>query len=279
MSERERSVQVFGGTVLLRAAGHTGGLDAPAALVLAAALLRDVHDRLTLFESTSELSRLNDDPREEVPVSPLVARLAAAVRPAGLLSGGLVDATARAGGACGGWADVRLGAGGTSVVRPPGTRIDSGGLAKGMAADLLAHRFAGFDSFLVECLGDLRTGGTAGLTRPVEVAGPSPGDSVLDVHALTGGAVATSGTTRRAGHLLDPRTGAPADTGVLQATALAPTALEAEVRAKAALLAGPRDAAHHLPFGGTLVQADGTVVRLPARGLGTATPARALVAA
>ena len=44
---------------------------------------------------------------------------------------------------------------------------------------------------------------------------------------------------RPAHHLLDPATGRPAFTGVVQATALAPTALEAEIRAKAAVLGGP----------------------------------------
>jgi thiamine biosynthesis lipoprotein len=66
--------------------------------------------------------------------------------------------------------------------------------------------------------------------------------------AASGGAVATSGPGRRlwrdAGgrvrhHLLDPSTGAPAWTGLISATALAPTALEAETLAKVALLSGP----------------------------------------
>ena len=70
---------------------------------------------------------------------------------------------------------------------------------------------------------------------------------------LATGAVATSGLNVRlwrradgtpAHHLLDPATGDPAWTGVVGATALAPTALEAETLAKAALLSGPpRDAA------------------------------------
>ena len=60
-------------------------------------------------------------------------------------------------------------------------------------------------------------------------------------------AVATSSVARRAWrgaggtpahHLLDPATGRPARTGLLAATALAPTALEAETLAKVALLTG-----------------------------------------
>jgi thiamine biosynthesis lipoprotein len=77
------------------------------------------------------------------------------------------------------------------------------------------------------------------------------------------GAVATSGVTRRAWgdahHLVDPRTGRPADTGIVQVTALARTALQAEVRAKTALLAGPEDAAHVLAGGGVYVTDDGGV--------------------
>ena len=77
-------------------------------------------------------------------------------------------------------------------------------------------------------------------------------------HPLTGaiahtfrvraGGVATSGIDARlwerqdgdfAHHLIDPATGIPAWTGLVAATALAPTALEAEALAKAALLSGP----------------------------------------
>ena len=60
-------------------------------------------------------------------------------------------------------------------------------------------------------------------------------------------------------HLLDPATGAPAWTGVVSATALAPTAAEAEALAKAALLAGPRAGRALLARhgGGVLVLDDG----------------------
>ena len=78
--------------------------------------------------------------------------------------------------------------------------------------------------------------------------------------------MATSGIGRRswlaadgapAHHLLDPATGRPAYTGLLQVTALAPTALAAEVRAKAALLAGPDGVHGWLPDGGVVVHEDG----------------------
>ena len=87
---------------------------------------------------------------------------------------------------------------------------------------------------------------------------------------LTDGAVATSGIDIRLWraedgtprhHLLDPATGEPAWTGLIGATALAPTALEAEALAKAALLSGPAGAGRWLRrHGGLTVRDDGDVV-------------------
>jgi thiamine biosynthesis lipoprotein len=57
---------------------------------------------------------------------------------------------------------------------------------------------------------------------------------------------------------LDPATGRPAFTGIVQVTALAPSALLAEIRAKAAILSGPRVAPSWLPDGGVIVFDDGS---------------------
>ena len=139
-----------------------------------------------------------------------------------------------------------------------------------MAADLVAETLAPFGTFAVDCAGDLRVGGR---TRRINVRHPFTGERVHGF-AVTDAAVATSGVTRRAWlrpdgrlahHLIDPGRGEPGWTGLLQVTALAPTALEAEVRAKAALLAGPGAAADHLPGGGALVCESGRVVVVEAR--------------
>jgi thiamine biosynthesis lipoprotein len=267
MREHERTVEVFGGRVGLRAAGR----EAPLALAVAEALLRRMHAVLTRFDPQSELCQLNADPRPRVPASVLVRRLAAAIPYAGALSGGLVDATIAPrlepeGPEPDGdprpatpdprqpWASVGVDA--TSVSRPPGVALDSGGLAKGLAADLIADRMRGLPAFAVECMGDVRVGGTL---RTLKIASPFD-ESILVELPLRDGAAATSGVTRRGWHLIDPGSGRPASTGIVQATALAPTALEAEVRAKAALLAGPGAARDHLPHGGLLVLAEGDVI-------------------
>jgi thiamine biosynthesis lipoprotein len=90
---------------------------------------------------------------------------------------------------------------------------------------------------------------------------------VLHAFETSAGAAATSGIGRRswrdgagrpAHHLLDPSTGRPAYTGLVQATAFASTAAFAEICAKAALLSGPDAAAAWLPCGGVLVRDDGS---------------------
>jgi thiamine biosynthesis lipoprotein len=151
------------------------------------------------------------------------------------------------------------------VTRPVGVRLDTGGLAKGLFADILAGELRRHASFAIDCAGDLRVGGAKAIPRPVRVASPFS-DRVLHEFELSDAGVATSGIGRRswldsrgvpAHHLLDPSTGRPAFTGVVQATALAPTALGAEILAKAAVLSGPESARNWLPHGGVLVYDDG----------------------
>jgi FAD:protein FMN transferase len=296
--ERLERFACFGGRCAVLVSGDDGRRSAAQAARAARQALQDWHQRFSRFDPGSELSLLNEDPRREVPASPLLVRLARAVRDAGELSEGLVDATlaqeielagygedlaspplppalalalapprrpARPS-AGGRWRAVEADVAGGTVRRPRGLRIDGGGLAKGLFADVLGERLAGHAAYAVDCAGDLALGGSAGLPRAIGVESPFDG-STLHTFALSAGAVATSGITKRswlggdgrpAHHLLDPSTGRPAFTGVVQATALAPSALEAEIRAKAALLAGPRGAAAHLRHGGAVVCEDGS---------------------
>jgi FAD:protein FMN transferase len=254
------------------------------------------HRRFTRFAPDSELSRMNADPRHEVPVTAMMAAFAQLVVRAARETGGLVDATLltelqRAGydgdlrtsiplsrslraappraaarpSRDARWREIEVDAGTQTVRRPPGVGLDSGGLAKGLFADVLAGALSAHPGFAVDCGGDLRIGGGSRLARPVHVAGPF-GDGTLHTFELREAGVATSGIGRRswldAGgapghHLLDPSTGRPAFTGVVQVTALAPTAAEAELRAKAALLGGPDGARRWLPDGGVVVYDDG----------------------
>jgi len=156
------------------------------------------------------------------------------------------------------------------ISRPPGIRFDTGGTGKGLAADLIAERLQGYSRFIVDCGGDIRIGGASALVTPYEVfvEHPLSGERAF-VLKLGGGAVATSGLNvriwrdergRYAHHLLDPATGEPAWTGLIGATALGDTAVEAETLAKAALLSGPEGGREVLAGnGGMLVHDDGRV--------------------
>lgn len=164
------------------------------------------------------------------------------------------------------WSRLRVDREAGTIARPPGVELDSGGLAKGLLADRVGLELESFPAYAVECCGDLRIGGRAGATRTILVEDPAGGDP-LHRFELRSGGIATSGIGKRswadaagerAHHLLDPASGRPAHTGVVQATALAPSALLAEVHAKWALLGGPELAPSRLPHGGLLVLEDGS---------------------
>ncbi len=273
----------------------------PAMALQLEGLMHVMHIRMTRFEPESELSRLNGDPSETVEVSSLLitalrAALLAAERSDGLVDPTLVDeieaigyarsrvrqrpaslrealaaaperrpARARPDSA---WRAFVLDAGRGLINRPRGARVDLGGTAKGLAADLAASKLAGYASFVVDVGGDLRTGGESTAPREIRVEHPL-GRPLAARFEIASGAVATSGIAtrlwRRAGgpahHLLDPASGEPAWTGLLQATAVAPTAVEAETLAKIAFLSGPGDAATEAlsRYGGILIPDHGSV--------------------
>jgi len=307
MSETIDTFACFGSTCAVVVDDGSDGTAARTAVADARHLLFGWHERFSRFLPTSELSLLNADPRPEVPVSALLGRLVEAVADAAARTGGLVDGTllreietagyrrdlgrpvplplalrlaprrrAARPSRDGSWRRLSFDRSSGLVRRPPGVAIDSGGLAKGLLADVLSGMLDDHAAFAIDCAGDLRLGGAAGLARPVEVQSPFDG-AVLHGSTLAEGGVATSGIGRRswidargtpAHHLLDPATGRPAFTGVVQVTALAPTALEAEIRAKAAVLSGPDGARAWLPDGGVIVADDGGFEVVAASGRG-----------
>jgi thiamine biosynthesis lipoprotein len=289
MTLRELAFPAMGTSVRL-----LGSPGAP--LAAARALVEDLEGRLTRFDPGSELCRLNGDPRETVPASPELRAAVAAALDGAAATGGLADPTLlgalveagydrsltgrpraelqealasappiRAAAAAPGaaWRLVRVGE--DSITRPPGLRLDLGGSAKGHAADLAAAMLARYGPCAADLGGDLRVHGA----HEVQVMHPLTGHPAATL-ALHDDAVATSGIDRRlwwddggrpAHHLLDPATNRPAWTGVITATAKAPTAALAEALAKAAVLAGPEILA---AYGGVLTTYDGTVRKLPA---------------
>ncbi len=307
-------IDCFGATCTV---ALTEDVDAPMRAIDAAGFLLECHRRLSRFLPESELSLLNADERETVPVSPLMLDFLAAARRAAEGSGGLVDPTILPALRDAGYADsldggdpghlaeglmsarsrrpaapdpashwraIEIDPVASTVTRPPGLEIDSGGIAKGWAADRAAAMLGQSPTLAVECAGDLRTAGTSGVARQIAVADPFSGGSI-GVLAIADGGVATSGIGKRrwrnadgstSHHLIDPATGQPCFSGVVQATAVAPTAELAELRAKSAVLAGPDAARDWIVDGGFLVLDDGSVTEFT--GHGTATAAEAVPA-
>jgi thiamine biosynthesis lipoprotein len=282
-------------TVLVGGSGPAG--TAREAVTRARRGLLAWHAQFSRFEPASELSRMNADPRATVRVSAVMGRFIESALNAAATTGGLVDPTLvgeieRAGYSrhfdssslplrealalapprspgrprdAARWREVSVDRGAGTVTRPPGVKLDSGGIVKGLFGDILATVLGEHETFAIDAAGDVRFGGRGDLIRPVNVASPFD-DSVLHAFELRHGAAATSGIGKRswldadgrpAHHLLDPATGRPAFTGIVQATALAPLAVEAEMRAKAALLSGPDGAAGWLTHGGVVVYEDG----------------------
>src|SRR3954447_26280359 len=93
MSEVRDEFPCFGSTCAASVMGDASARSPAAAVALARSFLLEWHERFTRFDPTSELSRLNADPREVVPVSDSMARFAEAVVGAARWSGGLVDGT------------------------------------------------------------------------------------------------------------------------------------------------------------------------------------------
>ncbi len=304
----ERSLHAMGTElrVFVGEAGADGIPDPAIAAISAEALLRDFDRRLSRFRPDSDLSKLNSDPREEVPASSL---LRAAVR-AGIWAAeqtdGLIDPTLvpelRAAGyatsrdgldsaplddALAGapprrparpavdarWRSIEVLEDAGAIRRPPGLMFDTGGIGKGLAADLAARPLARYARFAVDVGGDVRVGGLRPASEPIEieVRHPLTGEAA-DLFAISEGAVATSGLDVRlwrrddggySHHLIDPSTGSSAWTGLICASARAPTALEADILAKTALLSGPDRARDLLAgYGGLIVDEDGHVTRI-----------------
>jgi len=261
---------------LVEADGAAGALDA------AEDEFHRLEALLSRFREDSELSRLNRD--GAVDAGPdlrhvVELALAARERTAGRFDPTIHDALVAAGydrsfeqidpwcqapclapGVAGGAVSVE----GTRIELDRGVRIDLGGIGKGYAAERAAEILATAGPCLVNAGGDIAVRGGRWPVGVETAAEP------LTLELSRGG-LATSGQDRRRWrrngrelhHLIDPRTGEPAETDLLRVTAIAPDAIEAEVAAKSLFLAGAERAACEADAAGiaaVLVTGDGRTI-------------------
>ena len=130
-----------------------------------------------------------------------------------------------------------------------GSRLDLGSIAKGYAIDqaVAALRARGVPAALIDLGGNIGVLGQPPDGRPWAVGIKHPRrDSLIGVLRFREGAIATSGDYdryfevegRRLSHLLDPRTGWPAE-GLYSVTVIAPNATAADALSTAAFVLGP----------------------------------------
>ena len=229
--------------------------------------LFDLEQRWSRFLPNSEVNRLNDHAGEAIAVSAETVLLVERAVEAWRITGGAFDPTvlgdviragydrtfeelgstpASASDLLIGCTDIEVD--GDAVRLPVGTGFDSGGIGKGLAADIVAVEViaAGADGVCINLGGDLRVlGNSSDGSWRVAVEHPSFADPIAHI-GLEHGAVATSTTLKRRWrvgeeerhHLIDPHTGLPSTTDLTLATVIAGEAWIAEVMAKAVLLRG-----------------------------------------
>jgi FAD:protein FMN transferase len=161
-----------------------------------------------------------------------------------------------------------------TMLLPPGVHLDFGGIVKGWAANETVKRLRKYGPVLMDAAGDIAVGGklSNGEGWPVGVADPFHPPDSLELLKLENCGVATSGRDRRRWqrngnwqhHIIDPRSGLPAETGVLTATVIAPTSIQAEWAAKVSLLLGSQAGLEWLnantELAGLLILEDGRCV-------------------
>ena len=251
---------VMGGESVITLVGGTQ------ALLDDAFALAETCDRLwSRFTDDSEITRLNFAAGQSVAVSPLTVALVAEMLEGFALTAGDFNPTHLPSVVNIGYADSLVRQGhqtklaedahafdtlddvvitDDSVQLPRGMTLDSGGIGKGFAADLIAAAVmnSGARGVMVSMSGDVVVAGEA----PQEggwllgVEDPFDEDKQVEIIRLVEGAVVTSSQRKKrfgdAHHLIDPRTGTSAKTEVQTVSVIASTGARAEVLAKSGFL-------------------------------------------
>jgi FAD:protein FMN transferase len=237
-------------------------------------LFDEVEKTLSRFRPDSELSLMNAAKGHPFKASPLLLEVIGAALDAARATGGVFDPTILRSLLVAGydrsfeqvsmdghhprtplpetkctWQDVCLDEAASTISMPADCGLDLGGIGKGWTVDRACRDLRAFSGYVVNAGGDIRVGGTDGYGKPwtIGVSDPHLEGHDLAVVELCQGAVCTSTTTRRkwqlsgspGHHLIDPRSGKPAESGVVSATVIADSAAWAEVLAKVALILGP----------------------------------------
>ena len=244
------------------------GENASAALDAAEETLRTLDAKLDRHDETSTVSALNRDGTVE---DAELAQLTDIAQTIGALSGGAFDPTVAP--VMDAWdftgdaprvpSDEELSAllahvgleklsvDGNTIALSDGAQLDLGGIAKGYAADLLRAQLEkeGVTSATLDLGGDVFVMGrkTDGSDWRIAVKDPADTESYLGVVSAADKFVVTSGVYERYfeengvryHHILDPKTGCPAESGLVSVTVLCGNGAWADALSTACFVLGP----------------------------------------
>lgn len=271
--EAETSLLAMGTYITMRAAGT----EAEGALQQAAAEIRRLEKLWSVTDPDSEISALNRAQGRTIQVSPETAGLLAfalrmAEKTGGAFDPSIYPLTAAWGfpaqeyrvppeseiAAClahVGWARISLDKTARTVTVPDGAGLDFGGIAKGRAGDAAAEclRRAGVRSALLNLGGNIQLVGQRpdGTPWNIGIRDPS-GREILGAVQAESCAVVTSGSYERNftgtdgqvyGHILNPHTGRPAESGLTSVTTVTGSGTLADALSTALFVMGAEKAA------------------------------------
>jgi len=224
--------------------------------------LREIDRAASRFRRDSEISlvqAMGGPRRVSATLSGVVHTALAAARD----TAGLVDPTARPG-VAGSWSSVDLDPHRRMLNVPPGVEIDVGATGKALIADRLArevHR-ATATPVLVNLGGDIACAGGHGWD--IGIADDHQADAADQVVHVRSGGIATSSTTVRPGHIIDPATGEPVASPWRTVSVAARSCVAANTASTAAIVLGagaPKWLAERA-IPARLVAHDGSIVRV-----------------
>ena len=175
-----------------------------------------------------------------------------------------------------GWQQLELSDGKVKI--PEGMQLDLGAVAKGFAAGKLKEVLAehGVTSAILSLGGNVTTLGEKpdGALFNIAIRDPDNPDAYLDSVQVSDQAVVTSGSYMRYfeqdgvryHHIIDPKTGRPADSGLVSATVICADDTAADALATAFFVMGADGTAEflkeHSEIKAILVKADGEIIRI-----------------
>ncbi|MFM2308038.1 MAG: hypothetical protein RLY87_158 [Chloroflexota bacterium] len=154
------------------------------------------------------------------------------------------------------WEQVRIDPTKPRVWIPAGVALDLAGVAKSWAAQMAIQQLSEYPAAAIDAAGDICFRGipTEYGAWPIGID-HLPGFEEPAMLALAGCAIATSGIDKRfwtlpngtkRHHIIDPRSGEPAQSSVVRASVIAPTLLEADVAARTLVILGAEAGLHWL---------------------------------